>query len=838
MHAVVSRLAVLALPLALLLFPAAGLQAQDGAAESPAAALERAVEADPADTGLRLQLAEIYLSRNRVDEAIAQFEAVIELAGEGSVAGREASRRMRYIIATRHAERQELDEAIAIFGGLAREYPDNVLVHYSIGVAHLLRGDMAEAQGAFERVIALDPDYVNAYVNLASVHERTGELERAVELLEKVVEIAPAAPAAARARIRLDVIEGRLLRGEGNLQEAAAAFERALESDPGNRDALTQLAGLHRQTGDGAAEFETYERIVAAYPDDLPSRLRLAELLLLAARYPEAYEQLETITAQSSQGAIEARARMLFDRLRITEEGRRIAEERRLAAIERLRAQLEEDPRDKETWRQLAVLYFQHGDFEAARDIDPDDRRIRYALASIYDAMGRFADAEREYRTGLEHETDETLRNQVASALATTTAKRLYVEGDFREAIAHFEGILMADPDNDLAHFYLGLIYTQEDETLRAVDAYLEVIRIVPTHAGARLYLAASYERLNREEDAIDEYTKILQANPPPQIAEMAQRGLDSARRRMRGMSANFGYVMGYDSNTNLAASEEVEDFRSDLSLNLAFQYRASNELRWRFLFSPSYATYHRSQFDYLNTTSTISLSLMRGRYNLLGGLTYRTSSSMITGSRVARVGTVFAEGFARRKLPPLLRPWSSERIFSSVSATLSYSDYEGTSNPFFSAYTSAAALSVSQPLTESSQLRAGYQYVINSNKELVGNDYAYTSHGLSLGVDYRLPWGAINANYGLTLFDYDNLDSFSQFTRYRRNVRHDLALGANWRFRPNISLFGTVSWARNRSNLPVGFVLSSEDIIEGLQSSSLSDYDRLTISTGMAVSF
>src|SRR5690606_37883467 len=163
------------------------------------------------------------------------------------------------------------------------------------------------------------------------------------------------------------------------------------------------------------------------------------------------------------------------------------------------------------------------------------------------------------------------------------------------------------------------------------------VIRIVPAHAGARLNLAASYERLNREEDATDEYNKILQANPPEHVAELARQGLSNASKRLRGVSANLGYVMAYDDNTNLSASDEVEDFRADLTLNLAYQYRTSNNLRLRFLFSPTYSTYHRGQFDYLNTTATASAGLMRGSYNLVGGYTHRTSESLVAARRIGR---------------------------------------------------------------------------------------------------------------------------------------------------------------------------------------------------------
>lgn len=814
-------------------------------ADERTTALERAIEADQEDAGLRLRLAEAYSAAGRIDDALEQYRAVIDIAGEGSATGREASRNLRYLIATRHAERQELDEAAELFTQLAREYPDNALIHYSVGVAQMLRGQSAEAEAAFVRVIELDPAYLNAYVNLASVHEAQGELDFAVERLSQVVEIAPDSVPARRAQVRLLIIEGRLLGMQGNLHEAIATYERALAIEPNDREALTAQAALHRRLGEVAEELEVYRRIVAAYPDDGASRLRLAELALDQGQYHDAYDQLDELASQRPTGAVAARLQEILRRLGASETGRRVAEERLLARIAQQQERVRESPGDSVAWRELALLHLQHGDeaaaaqaFEEIRSLEPGDWRIRYALASLYDNLGRFTEAGAEYAAVLELDADAPTLERAQTNLQAVTAKEFYVEGRFAEATGQFEEILAADPDNELAHFYLGLIYSQEEQNLRAVDAYQEVIRIVPTHVGARLNLAASYERLNREEDAISEYTKILQANPPPQIADMARRALDNARRRMRGLSVNAGYLMAWDDNTNLGDQRRVEDFRSDLSLNLAYQHKTESGIRWRLLFAPIYSTYHRGQFDYLNLTATVSAGLTRGRYNLVGGYTHRSSEGLLAESRIGRMDTLFAEAFTRMKLPSLLGPLRSDWVMSSVSVNLSLSDFDGESSPFFSARTAAAGISVAQPLTPVSQLRVGYQYVINDNKLPIGNDYAYTSHGLSLGMDYRTSWGGFNANYGLSLLDYINPDSFSQFTRHRRNTRHSLATGVRWRFRENVGLFATASYTLNESNLPVGFILGAEDIIEGLQSSSLSNYRRLMITTGVTLSF
>jgi hypothetical protein len=443
-----------------------------------------------------------------------------------------------------------------------------------------------------------------------------------------------------------------------------------------------------------------------------------------------------------------------------------------------------------------------------------------------------------EYAVLISMESDDRVIERLVPALLLVNAKNLYVKRKYPDAIREFSQILATNPNNGIAHFYLGLIYSREDEMARAVDAYREAIRLAPGNISARLSLASTYERLNREEDAIDEYSKILQANPPKEIADTARQGLVNAQRRLRGFSASLGYLMAFDTNSNLSHSDPQEDLRSDLSFNLNYQYKMENNLRWRFQFAPVYSTYHNEGFDYLNTTTTISAGVMPGSYSLVGGFTNRISDGLVSNSRLGRMNTLFGDLATRTRLPAFFNPLGKDRVVSSLSFDASYSDFDAKSAPFFSAYVSALSVSLSQPVSDRQIWRAGYQFVVNSNKELVGNDYAYRDHGISLGMDYLMPWGVINAGYALDYYYYTNADSFSGFTRHRSNLRNNLAVGASWRWRRDISLFATLSWTHNDSNLPVGFVLSSQDIVEALQSSSLSDYSRLMLTTGITLNF
>ncbi len=344
---------------------------------------------------------------------------------------------------------------------------------------------------------------------------------------------------------------------------------------------------------------------------------------------------------------------------------------------------------------------------------------------------------------------------------------------------------------------------------------------------------------MNREEDAIGEYQEILQANPPEDIAEIASIRLRNMERRINGLMANMGYFMSYNSNTNLSDDDPEEDLISNLNFSLAYQYKMKNGIRWRFLTTPSYEIFHAGQFDFLNTSTTLSATYIPKDITYVTGYTYRTNMGLITGNGFSRSNAFFAEAFTRKKLPKIFFPFSAEKVLTGLSGRTSYTNLNAEDSPFFSAYISTVGITMNQPLGQRQALNLGYTYVKNENKEFVGSDYAYTSNGANIGVEQGFPYGISgNINYRFTMFNYKNTDSFSQFTKRRKNKQHNIVLSASRRMKNNINLFTSLSWTLNQSNLPVGFILDPEQIVLGQQSTSLSDYDRLVFSTGLNVNF
>jgi tetratricopeptide (TPR) repeat protein len=118
-----------------------------------------------------------------------------------------------------------------------------------------------------------------------------GDLERAREALQRVVE---ADPNDASALVDL----GYLALGAGNGDEAAALFRQALESEPGNIDALRAIATIHGRAGKAEDAFDAASAVAHAQPEDPLAVLELAELALDVGRLDEAasaFQQLRSV---------------------------------------------------------------------------------------------------------------------------------------------------------------------------------------------------------------------------------------------------------------------------------------------------------------------------------------------------------------------------------------------------------------------------------------------------------------------------------------------------------------------------------------------------------------
>lgn len=109
------------------------------------------------------------------------------------------------------------------------------------------------------------------FAPLADAHRRAGELDEAMQLAEDGVERLPEfAPG--------HLVAARILRDRGAGDEAAAAYERVLELDPENLEALREGAALAQAEGRVGDALELCQKLARIEPKDRELRERIRAL--------------------------------------------------------------------------------------------------------------------------------------------------------------------------------------------------------------------------------------------------------------------------------------------------------------------------------------------------------------------------------------------------------------------------------------------------------------------------------------------------------------------------------------------------------------------------------
>lgn len=114
-----------------------------------------------------LELADLYLSYNRYDEALFEYNKVMALDEECLEA--------RIKIAKVYAKKGFIAKAIEELRSLKNEKPNFYPARIALGVIHYGNGNVLEAQSEWEKVILKDPfnNEANMYLNLSKVATET-----------------------------------------------------------------------------------------------------------------------------------------------------------------------------------------------------------------------------------------------------------------------------------------------------------------------------------------------------------------------------------------------------------------------------------------------------------------------------------------------------------------------------------------------------------------------------------------------------------------------------------------------------------------------------------------
>jgi tetratricopeptide (TPR) repeat protein len=182
-----------------------------------------------------------------------------------------------------------LQLAISEYETLTKLEPDEVENHLLLGQLYGLSHDSAKAEAQFKLAEKIDPNSEESVLNLARLYSVQGEFQRTIDVLKSV-------PAEDRTP-RMELALGGSYDQVKDYKNAAAAYQRALDLDPGNVDSERGLANALLNDGNLNDALTHFKAVLAAEPADIQSQVRIADIQRRQGHYEDALDTLQRAKA-------------------------------------------------------------------------------------------------------------------------------------------------------------------------------------------------------------------------------------------------------------------------------------------------------------------------------------------------------------------------------------------------------------------------------------------------------------------------------------------------------------------------------------------------------------
>jgi len=344
-------------------------------------------------------------------------------------------------------------EALTI---LTEEPSISAVAWRSLGILYEAAGHRSKAIEAFQALLALS-DEMEVRIRLANLLLAEGQPNEALAMLSQ----APARPTGEPPVLTL--ARGEVLLALGRYEEAQEAASQVLARDA-TRDAALALASRARAAQEGRVEAEitALQRLLEQPPAGAGPlsevRLALADYLRSEGRDAEAVSVLEAAEHPTPTQLI-----MLAQIAVAQGDGAK--------AATLYESVLERIPMADDTRRELADLYDALGRSEEAIPlydqliaVSPEDATLRVDRGTTLFRLGRFTEAEDDFRTAI-GQNDQIPEAHFNLALLDLKAKR------YAEAETQLKRAIELRPDFAKAHYHLANLYRMRGDPRAAYHA-------------------------------------------------------------------------------------------------------------------------------------------------------------------------------------------------------------------------------------------------------------------------------------------------------------------------------------------------------------------------------
>lgn len=149
------------------------------------AEFQAAIQLDPGSVEGHFRLGNAYYQQGQLDEAAAEFQKALELDSKNVDA--------RSNLGAVYYERGEFAKAAAEFKQASSLQPDDADLHYNLGAAYVQQAKYDEAIAEFNEALRLRPQLTRSYYGLGNAYKLQGKTNEAIQALQKFLSSSSAA---------------------------------------------------------------------------------------------------------------------------------------------------------------------------------------------------------------------------------------------------------------------------------------------------------------------------------------------------------------------------------------------------------------------------------------------------------------------------------------------------------------------------------------------------------------------------------------------------------------------------------------------------------------------
>lgn len=462
-----------------------------------------------------LQIGDILRAAGRFDEALAAYARAASFSASTTPLTRQGDLYLRLGQADRALDAYEAALALA---------PGDADALLGLAQAYALRGggvdqaDFANAETRIRRAAQLAPDNVNVTLALGDLYTAYGRHGDAADQYRQAL---AAQPDNILAQDRL----ASALLADGQLEEALQEQLRRLALKPGDRGALLGLAITYRALARPDDAEAAYRQLLEQSPNDPAVLIALGDLNLEQGLAAEAMPFYQQALVHSSDPLLSAQATDQMGKAHL-----RLGQiDQALGAAETL---LAEQPALDRGYLLLGSIYEAQNDQEAALATYQQGARqvenalaLRLRLGDLYLRLGRAAEAQGVYEA-LSKSNPRSLDAFVGLARAHIAQlpdlRALRTEW----ATQALRSALRLNPNSAAALITQGDLYGALERWDDAADAYRAALdsraSASADDSALRLKLASALAAAGRWEAALQEYQRLIIANPNDVTINMA----------------------------------------------------------------------------------------------------------------------------------------------------------------------------------------------------------------------------------------------------------------------------------------------------------------------------